>query len=255
MAKEMTIEEELLKVTGLKNKKGESEQEYLERLLKECQQLDDKEWGSLTEAATDWVNAASKTFNAKEDIVGFPDPEAEETGDDEAEEKEAPRGRRSRDADEDEKPKSGGKERGKKTDKDEEEEAPRRGRGDKDDKKSDAKGKKADADEEEDAPPRSRERERTRDDKKDDKKSDTKGKDKPAAKEREAKADKPKGDGVKIKIKRLILKKPTISVDAIMEKLGEGTKRSTVAAIRAEFRHTLEFLKSEEALADNDLKL
>jgi hypothetical protein len=60
-----------------------------------------------------------------------------------------------------------------------------------------------------------------------------------------------KGTGVKVQIKKAILKKPSISVDEIMERLGKaGDKpsRMTVAGIRAEFRHSLNVLKNEGLL-------
>jgi hypothetical protein len=73
---------------------------------------------------------------------------------------------------------------------------------------------------------------------------------KPAADKAPAKkpAAKPAGEvtGVKAKIKNMILKKTDISTDEIVAKLGANgaeVSRLTVAAVRAEFRHSLRCIK------------
>lgn len=63
--------------------------------------------------------------------------------------------------------------------------------------------------------------------------------------------DEPKEDGVKVVIKRMVLADPKVPVDDVMDELAKrgGTpSRMTVSGIRAEFRHSLKFLKSVGAL-------
>lgn len=58
-------------------------------------------------------------------------------------------------------------------------------------------------------------------------------------------------DGVKYRIKMAMIKKPDISADDIMTQLSKGgnkVSRLTVAAIRAEFRHSLRVLHDAEKL-------
>lgn len=87
---------------------------------------------------------------------------------------------------------------------------------------------------------------------------------KPAAGKSKAKASPPKksekttraasefnADGVKVRIKKLIIGKPDISAEAIVDALtkkGESPSRFTVASIRAEFRHSLKVLQMEGML-------
>lgn len=78
---------------------------------------------------------------------------------------------------------------------------------------------------------------------------------KPAEKAKEKKpAAGPKATGIKVQIKKMVLKKPTISVDEIEERLGkDGTKpsRLTISAIRSEFRHSLFVLRDAGALSES----
>lgn len=72
---------------------------------------------------------------------------------------------------------------------------------------------------------------------------------KAAAEKSEPKSSAPlDGTGIKVQIKKALLKDPRMSVEKLMEKLTKGSdvpSRLTVAGIRAEFRHTLKFLKQE----------
>jgi hypothetical protein len=55
-----------------------------------------------------------------------------------------------------------------------------------------------------------------------------------------------KGDGIKMRIKRLVIKNPTTTVDDLMtalEKNGDTMSRFTVSAVRSETRHTIKVLK------------
>lgn len=82
MAKK-TIEAEILETYGVKKKgRSESEQDYLRRIagaVLDAEGADaDKKWGSLSEPAQVWANAAGLEHEAEKDISPFPDTKAEE---------------------------------------------------------------------------------------------------------------------------------------------------------------------------------
>ena len=80
------IEKELTGATEVSAKRGEERQDYLKRLAKAVNELDDKAFNALSEEADAWVNSAFDALEAKEDILDFPDAVQEE----------APTGRRRR---------------------------------------------------------------------------------------------------------------------------------------------------------------
>lgn len=84
------IEKELTGATEVSAKRGEERQDYLKRLAKAVNELDDKTFNALSEEADAWVNSAFDALEAKEDIPDFPDAAADE----------APSGRRRRGGDE-----------------------------------------------------------------------------------------------------------------------------------------------------------
>lgn len=64
-----------------------------------------------------------------------------------------------------------------------------------------------------------------------------------------------KEGGIKVQIKKLLLKKPDMSVDdivAAIAKKGDAPSRFTVSSIRSEFRHSLKVMKAE-GLIDIDV--
>jgi hypothetical protein len=68
----MSIEKELLKATGFEPKrKYPDRQNYLAALARATNQLEDKEFEALSEAAIDWFNAAAKAIGNKRDIEEF----------------------------------------------------------------------------------------------------------------------------------------------------------------------------------------
>lgn len=69
----LTVEQELQKATGVKPKAKEKEQDYLKRLHNAASELDDDGWKGLSTPAQKWCNAATKAFDADEDIPGFDD--------------------------------------------------------------------------------------------------------------------------------------------------------------------------------------
>ena len=76
------IEKELVKVTGLKKKKGEKDQKWLARLAKAAAGLDEEVWEELDEDTQEWVNAATTALNDKDDIPAFDALEDEDDDED-----------------------------------------------------------------------------------------------------------------------------------------------------------------------------
>lgn len=71
------IEQELVAATDVTAKRGEDRQDYLGRLAKAVNALDDKAFNALSEDADTWVNKAFDAIEAKKDIPDFPDAEEE----------------------------------------------------------------------------------------------------------------------------------------------------------------------------------
>lgn len=220
MAK-ITIERELLDATGLKPNKKESQQDYFKRLHDAVQDLKDDDWDALSDPAQKWVNAAANAIKKDVDIQDFPDSAPPE----EEEDDRKPAG----DDDDGEDAKAAG------DDDEEDEVASKSAKG-----KNGKAGKAAKAEKQ--------------------KPAKAAKPDKSAKPEKAAKADRktgPKSSGVKVDIKKAILKDPTATVEDIMAALKKGGTKSpsrpTVAGIRAEFRHSLAVLKSEGHLKGIEL--
>ena len=78
---ESKTENELLKVAGLKPKKGEERQAYLIRLLKavsDPKKVTDDIWEGLTKESQDWTNAAAEEYKAGRPVEDFTDYEEED---------------------------------------------------------------------------------------------------------------------------------------------------------------------------------
>jgi hypothetical protein len=77
------IELELQEVSEVKQKKKEDRQDYLIRLMRAVADVPDDIWGSLSKDAQDWNNDAATAFKEDRDIDDFPEedeePEEEET--------------------------------------------------------------------------------------------------------------------------------------------------------------------------------
>ena len=83
------VERELLEITGIKGRgKKESREEYLLRLGEAVSELEEEEYGELSDAAQKWFAAAAKKINA--DKVSEVAPFPEEGNGVETEEEEAP---------------------------------------------------------------------------------------------------------------------------------------------------------------------
>lgn len=72
------IFKELVEAAELPAKRNEAPAAHLARLITVVQDLDDKTWNGLSEAAQDWFNTAVDAVNAKKDIPDFPDAEKAE---------------------------------------------------------------------------------------------------------------------------------------------------------------------------------
>ena len=67
------IKSELIEVTGVKEKRGEDEQDFLDRMVVSVSELSDQDWDGLSEDAQAWFNDAAEAKNKKKDITGFPE--------------------------------------------------------------------------------------------------------------------------------------------------------------------------------------
>lgn len=273
------IEAELLKATGEEDQgKREDRQVFLDRLAEAASKLSDAKWNKLTAEAQNWTNAANKSVDNKEEIEDFDDggqeEEAEEErgggrgrgrgGDDEGES----RGRgRGRDEEEDDRPSRG---RGRDAE-EEDDDRGSRGRGRDDDRRGGSRGRdeeeerprsRGGRDEEDDRPSRGRAREE------EDERPSGRGRGGRDADEeergggrgrgRDAEADEGKGGeadenvsaALKSKIKNIILDNPAATVDAILKKLDPKVtvSKTTVSAIRTEFRHSLKVVQDAKLL-------
>ena len=75
----MSVEAEILKVTGQKPKKSrESATKYLARLARAGAELADDDFADLSEEAQEWINDAAGAINEGQDLPGFDDEEDEE---------------------------------------------------------------------------------------------------------------------------------------------------------------------------------
>lgn len=208
------LESELENITKLKPKKseqpgGSARGAYLQRLMDHIADLPEADWDTLSADAQRWYNDGAKAIKAQEPIPDFAEP-AEE---DEAGEEEEP-----------EPADDNGEDEGEEED---EEMANVATEGETTTRKKKKAGAKKAA-----AP-----------------------KKKAAAKSKgngEAKAKRGpvvlKPDAVKVRIKKAILKDPTISLEDLVAQLSKGgTKISkiTTAGVRSEFRHSLRVLVQE----------
>ena len=88
----MSIEKELLKLTGLKGqKKKETDQAYLKRILLAIDKADDEKFFALSDETQKWVDNAIDAVEEKKDIPDFDSDEDE----DEDEEEKKPKRRKS----------------------------------------------------------------------------------------------------------------------------------------------------------------
>ncbi len=78
MAEVSKIEEELLAVTKLPEKKKEDRQKYLYRLMYAAAKVKDDVWESISPIAQDWVNGGAEAHKAGDEIEDFPDYEEDE---------------------------------------------------------------------------------------------------------------------------------------------------------------------------------
>lgn len=70
-----TVEQELAEATGIKPKAKEKRQDYLKRMVGGTGELDDDAWKNLSTPAQKWHNAATKAYDADEEIPDFEEQE------------------------------------------------------------------------------------------------------------------------------------------------------------------------------------
>lgn len=218
------IEAELLDHPKIKIKKHADRQQYLKNVLASTSALDDDEFNTLSQATQDWANEAA-ALEAGAPIAEFPDAKK---GNSEA--KPAKKGKAAKPApvEEEEEAEDDESEQGSDPDEDEEEAKPA--------KKAPAKTKVAAKSK--DKPAKVEAKGKTA------KPASKAAKDKPA--KTETKKTRGGPDGMKVQIKKAILKNPGISTDDLIEQMKAGTESApskfTVSNIRAEFRHSLRLL-------------
>lgn len=256
------IEKELVEATELKAKKGEDRQKFLRRLVTAVQALPEAGWEALTTPAQNWANKGQVVVNDGEpddEIKDFKDAKPALVEDDEDEAEAKPSKKKAAAADEDEEPAE--------EEAEEEEPAPKK------------KGKVAKAEpeeeveeeaaEEEPVPKKKAARKAEPDDdeeeetevKKPAKKTGAKppvkkaaavAKEAPAKKKVVVKEKKEKElSGPKFDATKMVIKNPGLTTAELVEKLGgkkAGVSEITVAAVRANVRHTLMTLKALDLL-------
>ena len=82
----ISLERSLMFATGVKMTKNEDRQEFLARLAKAGQKLDEAQWNNLSEQTCDWINEANK---AKAGQIAEPDVDEGAPGAEAADEKPA----------------------------------------------------------------------------------------------------------------------------------------------------------------------
>src|SRR3990167_2442417 len=80
----ISLERSLMFATGVKMTKNEDRQEFLARLAKAGQKLDEAQWNNLSEQTCDWINEANK---AKAGQIAEPDVDEDAPGAGAADEK------------------------------------------------------------------------------------------------------------------------------------------------------------------------
>jgi hypothetical protein len=243
------IETELVKAAGLKTKKNEEVNAYLHRLVDAVQDLDDDVWKGLSTEAQNWVNECAteiKKDGEDAELPNFPDLEDDEDESEAEDETEA-----DEESDEEGEEEDQEDEPGDEDEPDDEEEG------------TEEDEEESDVDDEDEKPAKKSAAKKAAPTKKvaakngaDPKKKIVAKPDKKSEKKAAPKAEKkapsgPKASGIKVKIKRIVFKNPSITPDDLMERLGkDGVKPSklTVSAIRSEFRHSLWVLKELDAL-------
>lgn len=227
-----------------RRKSGEDEQEYFVRIIDATQEMSGDDWEELSKKAQDWINRATDLDNEEEEIPPFPDDDAGED-----KKKTTRKSKAKAKADEEEEDENGDEE-------EEDEEDPEE---DEDEEEEDENGEE---EEEEDEGEEEEEEEEKPAPKKTTSKSTstkkTTAKKTTATKKTTAKAaDKPKpkssGSGAKkptmsLTLKTILVKKPKMSVDDLVEALGkkgfDRVSKVTVSTIRSDTLHTLRVLKS-----------
>lgn len=226
------IEKAILDATGAKPQKdGESRQKFLLRLMAGVQKLTDDQWEGLaaTEGAQDWYNAATEADNDKDSVPDFPD--VEDVGEDPEDELE-------------EDPEENDEEdEGEEESEPEEEEVMT--------KTKPAAGKKAAKVK---AAPAKKAAAKTPD------KKEANGADRPAPKKqaesRKVAAGGKKPTSMRRTLKMIVIKKPKMPVDELIEALEKKGFKSpsklTVTSIRADTRDTIKVL-NEASITQIDL--
>lgn len=237
----MTVQKEIVELTKLKPKANEDRQDYLKRVMKVLQEYTDDEWDAIPTDAQNWANAAAKALNDDTDLPEFPGFKPEKAGkaakkeeaEDEGEGEDA--GGEDEDESEDDS-----------EDEDEEEKKPAKKVAP---KKTDRQGPKKAVEKEKPKAKAGKEGNGKKSDKPEKKAA------KPAKDDDKKKRGGP--DGLKVRIKKLILKNPSIGTEDLITAMttdDEIPSKFTISNIRAEFRHSLRVL-ADMGLLTKEFKL
>jgi len=238
MAEKMgAIEKEVTKAFGIKSKDGEDFQTYIKRISHAIDNNDEDstKWDSLSPAAQKFMNDVSIAIKKGNDVEPFPaDEEEDEEEDDEAEAK--PKGKKAAAKDDSENGGADGDKEEAEGEEEEEAEKPAKQKGSKDVTTK----KKAVATAKDKGKP-------VKGDKGKPVKGEKTAKAKPAKKAKPEKAPKKKGKSATMRIKELVFGKPDITTEEVVAKLkkeGFSATQTTVASYRADFLHSMRYLKS-----------
>jgi len=254
------VQAELVKVTKVKPKKNESDQDFRKRLMAAVDdKLADSDWANLSEEAQTWCNDSAKALKKKADLPDFPDAASEEDDDEDEDEDEKPAKKAEKKSAKKD-TKAGGKKASKKAEEDDEEddedededEDESEDEDDADEEHEDGDVDEDDDDDEEDEKPAKKSSKKSSKDEKPAKKTDKKV-DKKADKAADKKPAK-RGTGVTASIKQIMLVNPHIELEDLMAKLQEKgfdpISQMTVSTVRADFRHTLKIMHESSALGE-----
>lgn len=226
MTEVSSVEEELVKTTKIKRKKGEKDQAFYKRLMDKMEKVGDDVWDTLSDETQIWCNDAADALSKKKAIPAFPEPEDDEEEEESDEEEE---------------------------DDDSSEESDDNGDGEDSEDEDEDEGDDDDDDdeEEEEKPKKTARKSSSSKDKKDSGKKKSSEKKSSAS---EAKSEKRPRGGVTGAIRNTILKNPGISVEDLTEKLdalGFGSASiTTITTVRSDFRVILQMMDEGGYLSD-----
>lgn len=223
-----SVSTELMKVSGVKVKEGQSRQSFLKKLAAAVNALDEDDWNSLSEEAQEWNNSAVKSIAGKKDIEDFPDAAQEEK----------PKKKKAKPAEAETDDEAAGD--------DDEDEKPKKVKAS---KKDDDQVEAEDEDEDEQRQKSKKTKTATKSKKKAADDEDEDEDEKPAKKKKDTSAGSSKPTralGGQAFIKKLVIKNPSMPTEKLMEKAeakGYKLSKTAVSTFRSGTRNTIKLLQ------------